>query len=367
MPPEPLVTVAMPAMNHERFIQQALDSILDGGMPSVEVIVCDDASSDGTPALAREWGRRHRDRLARFELIEHRTNAGLGASLNEIVRASRGETVHILASDDYFLPGGLAAKTQALLRHPEWEGAFSDARGVGHEGQLYQASLIAAGSLEPSRLTPSTMAEEVLYSWDTPANLLSWRRRAFKAFGGGLEYDSTVFCEDYDSVWWALSRRSLGFVPAICCAYRLRSWPQTSNRNPVREDRDVSYVLAKHARHFERPLRDAMLTFSEALFQNAIGDGEAARRALERHDRNRAAYLARLRQPVGATLPAAGASAPQPVDAASYDALLTELRQQREVVADQSTEIARLRARLEHHSHSPLRALGLWLNRKPSA
>jgi hypothetical protein len=132
--------------------------------------------------------------------------------------------------------------------------------------------------LEPARLVASTIAEEVLYSWDVPANLLSWRRRAFRAFGGTLAYDATVFCEDYDSVWWALSRGFLGFVPDICHAYRLRSWPQTHNRDPVREARDVSYVLAKHARHFEPPLREAMLTFSAALLQKAVGDTESARR-----------------------------------------------------------------------------------------
>jgi glycosyltransferase involved in cell wall biosynthesis len=304
MPSEPLVTIAMPAMNHERFVRQALDSVLDSGLPAVEVIVCDDASSDGTASLAREWGGRHRDSLVRFVMIEHAINTGLSASLNEIVAASAGDIVHVLASDDFFLPGGLAAKTHALLQHPEWDGAFADASGVGHDGELYQASLVAAGSLEPSRLVAATMAEEVLYSWDLPANLLSWRRRAFKAFGGTLEYDATVFCEDYDSVWWALSRGSLGFVPAICYGYRLRSWPQTHHRHPVREDRDISFVLAKHARHFEPPLRDAILTLSQALFQRAIGDTESARRLLEQHDRNRAGYLARLRESPG---PGAGA------------------------------------------------------------
>ena len=358
----PTVTVAMPARDHERFVEQALDSILDSELASVELVVCDDASTDATPDLIRRWGMKHGSRLARFEFIVHQRNRGVGDSINEIIAAARGEIVHFLSSDDYFLPDGLASKTRVMLQHPEWNGAFCDGQAVGYEGQTYQASLMATSALDPARLEPSLAAEELLYNWDMPANLLSWRRRAFKVFGGGLEYDPTVFCEDLDSVWWALRQRSLGFVPAICYAYRMRSWPQTSDRHLVREQRDVSYVLAKHARYFDPPIRDAMMTVSGAQFKGAIGDTEGAARLWQQHGRDKQHYLQRVSgQNVAST------SAVEPTTSAEDRERATledRIHQQSLLVAAQAAEIARMQRLLNHHSAGPLRALMLWLKRK---
>jgi len=286
----PLVSVIIPSYNHERFVEQALDSVLQSGVPEVELIVGDDASVDETPSLIRHWIDRRRSDFVNVVFVERKKNIGISRSLNELIGLAKGEIVHTLASDDFFLSGGLAAKTRAMVENPGWEYVFCDGRAVGPEGQLFAESLFAASNIDPARLAPSSAPEELLYFWGPPANMHSWRKRAFKSHGGEFEFDSTVFCEDLDGALWAMSRKALGFTTAVCQAYRCRAWPQTSDTDVTRHCRDVAYLYGKYARRFDPRIRDAMRTFSKAYFYSSIKDDDAAGRYWARHLENKAAY-----------------------------------------------------------------------------
>lgn len=288
----PLITIALPAYNHAKFVVQALDSTLDSGLPRVEVLICDDASTDGTPELIETWAENNASRLERFSFVRHKRNTGAGVAMNELIADARGEIIHGLASDDFYLPGGLEKKTKAMLEHPEWMGAFCDGQAVGPDGQVFVESLMDHGSLNPSRLTSADMAEELFYQWQEPANLLSWRRRAFRVHGGQFEYDSTVFCEDFDFAWWALGRGALGYVPAVCYGYRCRTWPQTSNRNPTREWRDIAHILARHAPSFPAGLAGRMRRRALGLYYSAAGDEQTAAPFHREYENDTAAHRA---------------------------------------------------------------------------
>jgi hypothetical protein len=323
--------------------------------------------------LIQEWSARHAGSLTRFVFIERKVNAGLCASLNELVGAAQGEIIHILASDDYYLPGGLAAKTRVLLEHPDWDGTFCDAQAVGWEGQLYGPSLLAEGRINPARLSPEHMAEELLYHWDASASLLSWRRRFFKAHGGEFEYDVTVFCEDFDSAWQAMSKKALGFAPVVCQAYRCRSWPQTSNRNLIREHRDIAHVLVKYARHFEQPIQEGMRNLAAALFHSAAGDVEGAAKYCQDFGEAALRYESRVHG-----MDQRGVASPSKPDTEEVAALRSELADagrrlekakdsHRRESSKQKDAISHLEHLLRYHSANPLRALKLWWSRASKA
>ncbi len=392
IPETPLVTIAIPAWNHERFVEQTLNSTLNSGLPSLEVVICDDASSDGTPEVIRQWAALNADKFSRFKFIKHQVNKGLTASMNEIVSMSHGEIIHILGSDDYFLPGGLAEKTRAMLDNPRWNAAFSDGIAVGYDGQIYSDSLMDGGRLDPERLTQDGMAEELLYHWDVPANLLSWRRHTFKIHGGEFAFDPTVFCEDFDSAWWALRNKSLGYVPSLCTAYRLRSWPQTSDRNLVRESRDIAHILAKNALHFERRVQKAMNILSLAHFSTGAGDQKAANFYWKKHALNHRCYLESFGNtetmkkiaPEAVATPSQGEISNQELMQNEFmlhekiEALEIQLRTAkkeasknadqieglRHEITRQKEQVARVCHLMRYHSANPLRALNLWFKRK---
>ncbi len=272
----PLVTIIIPAYNHERFVQLALDSTLNSSLADVELIVCDDGSSDSTPDIVARWGEVNAHQFARFVFTRHEKNLGLSVTMNELIAASQGEIICSIGSDDIFLPGGLARINTVMLEHPEWQGAFFDGQALSPEGAIYCDSMLKASSLDLARLASHDIAEELFYYWQEPANLIAWRRAAFLVHGGEFEYDSTVFCEDLDFAMWALGKRAFGLIQDVCYGYRCRSWPQTATRNPIRDLRDIAFVYLKYARFFPPDLAQRMRNRALGLTYAAAGDHELA-------------------------------------------------------------------------------------------
>jgi glycosyltransferase involved in cell wall biosynthesis len=95
----PLVSVAMPVYNGERYLAEAIDSVLAQTMADFELIVIDDGSTDGSLRILRDYERRD----ARIRLIA-RENRNLVATLNDIIDVARGEWIARMDQDDIALP-----------------------------------------------------------------------------------------------------------------------------------------------------------------------------------------------------------------------------------------------------------------------
>jgi glycosyltransferase involved in cell wall biosynthesis len=392
----PFVSIVVPAYNHEAYVLQALDSMLDSGVPDLEIVICDDASTDQTPQLIEQWQQQHSHRFRRIEFIQHEQNVGLCATMNDLVTAARGDLIILIAIDDYFLPGGILAKAQAMVDHPEWKVSFCDGQAVGLKGEIYLPSIVAASKFLPERLTPAGMGEELLYHWGNPVHQLTWRREIFAVHGGEFAYDPTVFCEDYDSAVWAAGKGFLGYLPTICQAYRLRSWPQTTNRLPLREFRDNAHVLAKHAHLFPPRVAQGYRLLSKIYFLKAINDptenllwdqhnaAAAAYRARDTstkldtaaeepdHDTYLRALETQLMEVLGkcenqanliAFLEERLVSSPTEMHKQELRALKAERKELKRQVADLEKQGAELAHRLRYHATNPLRALKLWWKR----
>ncbi len=96
MPP-PLVSVVVNNFNYARYLRQSVDSALAQRYPRVEVVVVDDASSDGSREVIRSYG-------SRVVAVLQERNGGQAAAINAGVRASRGDLVMMLDADDYLYP-----------------------------------------------------------------------------------------------------------------------------------------------------------------------------------------------------------------------------------------------------------------------
>src|SRR5688572_8809285 len=104
MPAATDTAILIAAYNAEATLDRAIRSALD--QPEVvEVCVIDDASRDGTLALARAWAARD----SRVIALSSSVNAGPAAARNAGLAATTAPWVGILDADDYFLPGRIAA------------------------------------------------------------------------------------------------------------------------------------------------------------------------------------------------------------------------------------------------------------------
>jgi amicoumacin kinase len=92
----PLVSIIMPSYNHEAFITHAIESILNQGFDDWELIIIDDASSDKSPLIIRDYAAK--DRRIRIEL--HKENLGIARTVNQGIQMACGKYIAFLASDD---------------------------------------------------------------------------------------------------------------------------------------------------------------------------------------------------------------------------------------------------------------------------
>ena len=103
------VSVAIAAWNAERYLPEALASVLAQTSPAFEVVVVDDGSTDGTAAIAEAHG-------ATVVRCEHR---GIGPSRNTGIQASHGDVIAFLDADDLWLPTKLERQVAALEADPD--------------------------------------------------------------------------------------------------------------------------------------------------------------------------------------------------------------------------------------------------------
>ncbi|WP_373212369.1 glycosyltransferase family 2 protein [Ruminococcus sp. 5_1_39BFAA] len=105
---EPMVSVIMPVYNGEKYICQAVESVFSQNV-SLELLVIDDYSADGTAAVLAPWCDRED-----FRYFRNEKNLGAAGSRNYGVKMARGKYIAFLDADDWWADGKLRAQLDAL-------------------------------------------------------------------------------------------------------------------------------------------------------------------------------------------------------------------------------------------------------------
>lgn len=106
----PAVSVITAFLNEERFLGEAIESVISQRYDDWELILVDDGSSDGSPAIALEYAARYPGKIRCFQ-HEGGVNRGLSASRNLGISQARGALVAFLDADDVWTPEKLAVQS----------------------------------------------------------------------------------------------------------------------------------------------------------------------------------------------------------------------------------------------------------------
>lgn len=152
----PLVSVIIASYQHEAYVRQAVESVLDQSMRDMEVIVVDDGSTDETPNIV-ESIRDDRLRLVRLceNRREHARNVGLGMA--------RGRYVAFQNSDDEWLPEKLERQLDLLETHKEVGVCFTEVELIDPSGHPVSG----------------TWADGIFVTGETQRSSSEWLRRLF--------------------------------------------------------------------------------------------------------------------------------------------------------------------------------------------
>jgi glycosyltransferase involved in cell wall biosynthesis len=144
----PQVTVCIPTYNRRQMLSASLQSVLDQQVDDAEIIVADNASTDGT----EEYVRSINDPRLRYERLDE--NIGLFGNLTRALHLGTGKYRVVLPDDDLMLPGNLIAKTQFLNENPSAGLVHSAFRYLDGNGKPYGPtqnwSRLDRDTLEPS-------------------------------------------------------------------------------------------------------------------------------------------------------------------------------------------------------------------------
>lgn len=119
--PLPKISVIVPVFDAVETLDTALCSVLAQDWPSLEVLVVDDGSRDGSLALAKQIAQQDE----RVKLIEARGNLGTYRARNMGLAAATGQFVTVHDADDWSHPAKLRAQVLPLLKHPELQATVS--------------------------------------------------------------------------------------------------------------------------------------------------------------------------------------------------------------------------------------------------
>jgi glycosyltransferase involved in cell wall biosynthesis len=111
------ISVIVTTYNHEQYLPQALDSVLaQTGSFSLEVIVGDDASTDGTRSVVEDYAERH---AGRVRALPPAPNVGIARNLQRCIAHAGGDFIAICEGDDYWISTEKLSKQAAFLRDHE--------------------------------------------------------------------------------------------------------------------------------------------------------------------------------------------------------------------------------------------------------
>lgn len=193
-----LVSVIIPTFNRAHTLGRAIESVLASDYPHFELIVVDDGSSDGTQELLAGYAS-----AGKLKVIT-RENGGVSAARNSGVRASSGEWIAFLDSDDEWFSHKLRTQLEFAHQHPRYE--------LIHSQEIWIRNGVRVNPrAHHQKLGGDVFKECVQQCFISPSTALL-KRSLFEELGGFDE--RFVVCEDYD-LWLRISAtRPVGLVEA---------------------------------------------------------------------------------------------------------------------------------------------------------
>ncbi len=222
------ISVIIPTYNGSAFINEALQSVFQQTLLPMEIIVVDDASTDGTPALVEKIAQHSPVPLHLLRL--EKNSGGPARPMNVGIEAATGELIAILDHDDVFLPDKLQEQVTTFSRAPHLSfcfglyGAYENPEKIKNSDSLLHELALYSKKRDGYCEIPGDVVFELLmkygpYMGGYPAFIFPrelWKKK------GGLD-ETLLIGSDYDVECWFALQGDVGFIPKVCYLRRTHS------------------------------------------------------------------------------------------------------------------------------------------------
>jgi glycosyltransferase involved in cell wall biosynthesis len=142
----PKVSIGLAVYNGERYLDEAISSILSQTFEDFELVICDNDSSDSTPKICADFAAAD----GRIRYYRNPVNIGGVRNENRTMFLARGEYFKLAAHDDKIAPEFLEQCVAVLDSEPDCEVCLTASLFIGEDGEVLQTRMSSAGS-EPRR------------------------------------------------------------------------------------------------------------------------------------------------------------------------------------------------------------------------
>lgn len=270
---EPLVSVCIGAYNRKDTIRACVDSALAQTWPNKEIIVVDDASTDGTREILQSYG-------AAIRLILRSKNSGIcPITRNQAVQAAKGEYVALLDSDDKWYPEKLAKQVEFMGEHPEIPLCHTLCHVIDDRSQVVGVRH-GVGVVPPTGMIFERLLE---HCWITISTVMV-RRSLFEEVGWfNIEAPYGYLGEDHEFFLRVARTHPVGLVPEVLAGFRKAGQGITAKNwkaNPEPVPLFQAFLMRKDIWEGVVPKSRVVRAHSDACVANAAhwrGHGETGK------------------------------------------------------------------------------------------
>lgn len=233
-----LVTAIITTHNRLELLKRAIESVFAQTYNNIELIVVDDASTDGTSKYCTQ-------QPLRYIFIPKEESKGGNYARNQGIRAAKGKYVAFLDDDDYWLPTKIE-KQVALIESKDCELVH-----CGRKLEIVRGEGVTYRDLLPNPLEYGDMHKKILLTiCTTTTNILAKRDALFEV---GLFDENLRFWQEYELTIRLAQRKPFYFVNEVLSVYRIDTSDCHRLTNKYEKWKDaVRYIHKKHARLYGR-------------------------------------------------------------------------------------------------------------------
>lgn len=213
----PLVSVIVPSYNHEKYITQCIENIMNQTYNDFELIVIDDGSKDRSPEILKELQEKYNFRL----IIQE--NIGLSATLNKALKEhAKGKYISLCASDDFWCLNKLELQVNFMEQHLNIPMCYGKNYLINEKSEILKEN-----QNQKKILRGGDLFEDIfLFKLHPPVNYM-YKATIFDVIG---YYDEDIYAEDYYMNLKIASNFEIGFINQYLAYYRVDSCFQKVKR-----------------------------------------------------------------------------------------------------------------------------------------
>jgi glycosyltransferase involved in cell wall biosynthesis len=281
----PLVSICTPCYNHEKYLSDYFESIIQQTYENIELIIADDCSDDSSPVIIENYLPRLKKRFKNVVFLKNKINMGIPKNCNQILDHVNGKYIKWLASDDMILNECIMVNVKYMEDNPVMALCHSRAYRVPDEyqfGNKYRRYPVFAANLYRPTIDIKRMSnfERMLYGNFIITPTIMVRRDIYRKYGS---FDENFEYEDVEFFTRISLKEEIGYLNRTLTCYR-ESATSISNCNSAEQDKQkknfrIKYMvkiklLRKYLRYIEKVKREKIIDETYFFFfRLAIDNG----------------------------------------------------------------------------------------------